>query len=120
MWKAIDPAFEQRAARDAAVIRLMCDLGFRRSELARLDLEDVDRRGRQLWSRGRGRFQKEPRSVAEQTFAALDAWLAVRPMVAAVNETALFVGLHGANYGRRLAGASLLRHRSPQRAGGGP
>jgi hypothetical protein len=113
--KLSDPALKQlRATRDAAVIRLVCDLGLRRSELARLDLNDVDRYGRKLWIRSRGHLQKEPRSLPAQSLAALDAWLALRGMVAAANETAMFVGLYGPNYtrGRRIAGASLLPRRS--------
>jgi integrase/recombinase XerC len=113
-----DPALDQlRATREAAVIRLICDLGLCRGELARLDLNDVDRHGRKLWIKTRGQLQKEPHSLSAQTMAALDAWLALRATVAAANETAMFVGLYGPNYtrGRRIAGASLLPRRSRKR-----
>jgi integrase/recombinase XerC len=100
-----------KAARDVALIRLMFDLGLRRGEVAGLDLEDIDRDGCKLWIRGKGRAQKESRSLPERTLAALSAWLAIRGQVAAADERAVFVNLSGPTdtRGRRITGRSLHR-----------
>ena len=105
---------EAKAARDRAVIRLVLDLGLRRGDLARLDLEDIDREARTVWIRRRGRAQKECRLLPAPTLAALDAWLAVRKTVAAANETAVFVGVSGRrSRGRRLTSPTLIRRYYP-------
>jgi site-specific recombinase XerC len=98
-----------KAARHNAVDRLMIDLGLRLSNLARLDVKDVDREARTLWIRRRWRAQKEGLALPDATLAALSAWLEVRWAVAAENETALFVGLSGrlSRRGRRIAGVRL-------------
>jgi len=67
-----------KAARDAALVRLMFDLGLRRGEATGLDLEDLEPKERRLWIRGKGRAQKEARSLPEPTLAALTAWIDVR------------------------------------------
>ena len=97
------------AARRAAVIRLRVDLGLSSGAIARLDIEDVDRQGRRLWIRRRGRLDKESRSIAEPTLAALEVWLEVRGTVASVHETALFVMLSGRSCGHRMSGYNLLQ-----------
>jgi integrase/recombinase XerC len=61
-----------KAARDVAIIRLMFDLGLRRGEVLGLDVEDVDRAGRRLWVLGKGRTQKEPRTLPVPTLEAID------------------------------------------------
>ncbi len=81
-----------KAARDAAMIRLFFDLGLRCSEVVSLDLEHVDGVGR-LWIKGKGRAQREGRTLPEATIAALDTWRAIRATVAASDELALFVNL---------------------------
>lgn len=96
-----------KAARDVAIIRLMFDLGLRRGEVASLSLDDLDRDGRRVWIMGKGRSQKESRSLPAPTLLAIDDWLAVRPGVAHGDETALFVGLSGPDHGRRITGRGL-------------
>ena len=65
-----------KAARDIAIIRLMFDLGLRRGEVVGLDVEDVDHIGRRLWVLGKGRAQKEARTLPVPTLEAIDRWLA--------------------------------------------
>jgi integrase/recombinase XerC len=104
--RAQEPA---KAARDVALIRAMFDLGLRRGEVAGLDLANIDRDGRKVWIRGKGRAQKESRSLPEPTLAALVTWLEVRGQVAAPDETAVFVALSGPARarGRRITGRGL-------------
>ena len=66
-----------KAARDTATIRLMFDLGLRRGEVVGLDLEDVDHSGRRLWVLGKGRAQKEARTLPVPTL------VAIRPLACA-------------------------------------
>lgn len=96
-----------KAARDAALIRLMFDLGLRRGEVAALDLEDVDQAARRIWIKGKGRTQKEPRTLPEPTLAALIDWIARRAQVASPGELALFVGLARLDRGTRISGRGL-------------
>jgi integrase/recombinase XerC len=112
--KAQEPV---KAARDVALIRLMFDLGLRRGEVAGLDVGDIDRDGRKLWIKGKGRAQKESRSLPAPTLAALSAWLAVRSKIAAAGEAALFIGFNAG--GGRITGRGLYRVISELGAGVG-
>src|SRR5207253_9618131 len=68
-----------KGLRDVALLRLLHDLGLRRSEAVRLDVEDVDLPGNRILILGRGRSQKkEPVTLPEPTRAALAAWLEAR------------------------------------------
>ena len=96
-----------KAARDVAIIRLMFDLGLRRGEVAGLDVADIDAAGRRVWIMGKGRSQKESRTLPEPTFAALSDWLAVRPQAVANDVAAVFVGLSGPKHGARITGRGL-------------
>jgi integrase/recombinase XerC len=98
-----------KATRDVAIIRLMFDLGLRRGEVVGLDLEDVDHNGRRLWVLGKGRAQKEARTLPEPTLEAIDCWLSVRGGVALEAETALFVNTARFKPGLRLTGHGLYR-----------
>jgi integrase/recombinase XerC len=98
-----------KAARDTAIIRLMFDLGLRRGEVVGLDLEDVDPSGRRLWVLGKGRAQKEARTLPVQTLEAIDRWLALRRNVARDDEPALFVNTARFKAGRRVTGGGLYR-----------
>jgi len=64
-----------KALRDAALIRLLFDLALRRGEIAGLDLADIDREGRRVWIMGKGRTQKEHRTLPEPTLLALLEWV---------------------------------------------
>lgn len=93
--------------RDVAFIRLMFDLGLRRGECVALDLEDIDRDGRRIWILGKGRKQKEARTLPEKTLAALDAWLSARAAYANPDEAAVFINLTRAKSGRRITGRGV-------------
>lgn len=96
-----------KAARDSALIRLMFDLGLRRGEICGLDLEDLDTPNHRLWIKGKGRTQKEHRTLPDATLTAFNHWLELRPQVAETAETAVFVGLAGRNHGKRITGRGL-------------
>ena len=53
-----------KGLRDVALLRLLHDLGLRRSEAVRLDIEDVDLPGNRIFILGRGRSPKQPVSLA--------------------------------------------------------
>lgn len=64
--------------RDVALLRLAYDLALRISELARLDLADVDLVQSAVWILGKGRRAKERLALPPATVSAVRAWLAVR------------------------------------------
>jgi integrase/recombinase XerC len=96
-----------KAARDVALVRLMFDLGLRRGEVTGLDLEDFEAKERRLWIRGKGRAQKEARTLPEPTLAALSAWIDMRAHTVPSAQTAMFVGLARRIRGQRLTGRGL-------------
>jgi len=96
-----------KATRDAALVRLMFDLGLRRGEVTGLDIEDLEAKERRLWIRGKGRAQKEARTLPEPTLAALTAWIDARAPVVPLNQKAMFVGFAGRVRGQRLTGRGL-------------
>jgi integrase/recombinase XerC len=69
---------DAKGLRDAALLRLLHDMGLRRGELVRLDVSDVDLAGCRIFVLGKGRTQKEPLTLPGPTKAALAAWLGVR------------------------------------------
>lgn len=85
----------------------MFDLGLRRGEVIGLDVEDVDHAGRRLGVLGKGRTQKEARTLPVPTLEAIDRWLAVRGSVAGAEEPALFVNTAQLKRGQRLSGQGL-------------
>ena len=95
------------AARDAAIIRLFFDLALRRGEVVNLDLSDVDMTGKRVWFLGKGRTQKEWRTLPDKTLAALQAWIAARASVVRPDQTALFVALDRHSRGRRITGRGV-------------
>jgi integrase/recombinase XerC len=96
-----------KAARDAALIRLMFDLGLRRGEVVGLDLEDLETKERRLWIKGKGRSQKEACTLPEPTLAVLTTWIELRRQLVSPGEKAMFVGLAGRVRGQRLTGRGL-------------
>lgn len=67
-----------KAARDAAMIRLMFALALRRSEVSSLDLEHVDFHNNTVSVLGKARTVREPRTVPEAVMQLLRAWIAQR------------------------------------------
>lgn len=79
-------------ARDRAIFELLYGCGVRVSELAGLDLHDIDRTEHWLLVRGKGRKERQvplPGKAAE----ALDRYLEARPVVR--EEPAVFLNHHG-------------------------
>ncbi len=92
-----------KALRDVALLRLLRDLGLRRGEAVRLDVEDLDLAGDRLFILGKARSQKEPVTLPAPTKAALEAWLAVRGSAPGP----VFVNFDRASKGGRLTGSAV-------------
>jgi len=92
-----------KGLRDVALLRLLHDLGLRRSEAVRLDTDDVDLQRNRIMIPGRGRSPKQPVSLPEPTRAALAAWLEAR----GPEPGPLFVNFDRAGKGQRLTGAAV-------------
>ncbi|MDE2401070.1 MAG: tyrosine recombinase XerC [Burkholderiales bacterium] len=105
------------AARDHCIVELLYGSGLRSAELLGLDLSAgpqargwLDRDAAEVHVLGKGnKWRTVP--VGHPTLQALDAWLALRPALAAIDEPALFIG----RLGRRLT-AVQLRNRLKQLA----
>jgi integrase/recombinase XerC len=95
------------ALRDVALIRLMFDLALRRNECVVLDLEDVDLAGRRVWIVGKGKTEKEARTLPEKTAAALAEWIEARAPYAKAECPALFISLSGNSCGNRISGRGV-------------
>jgi len=102
---------DRKGARDAALVRLLHDLGLRRAEAVALDVADVDLDGGAVYIVGKGRGEKERFTLPEPTAAALRAWLDAR----GPEPGPLFVNLDRAGKGHRLTGRSV--HRIVERLG---
>lgn len=88
------------SARDKAIMELLYSSGLRLSELARLDLTDVDLRDRTVRVMGKGAKSRVV-PVGRLAIEALQRWLRERTGLAAVDEPALFVGRNGSRLGAR-------------------
>ncbi|QCO07522.1 tyrosine-type recombinase/integrase [Azospirillum argentinense] len=64
-----------KGLRDAAIVRLLHDLGLRRGEVVGLDLADLDEAAGTLAVLGKGRAQKELVTVPAPTLAVLTVWV---------------------------------------------
>ena len=85
-------------ARDRAIFELLYGCGVRMSELAGLNLEDVDRAERWLRVRGKGRKERQV-PLPGQAAAALERYLAERPVEP--GEPAVFLNHRGRRLGVR-------------------
>lgn len=96
------------ALRDRAILELMYSSGLRLAECVSLDLYSIDIRDEIVTVTGKGnKTRKAP--VGNYALDAVSAWLKVRPQLAALDETALFVSTRG----RRLSARSVqqrMRH----------
>ena len=99
---------KELAVRDRAILELMYSSGLRLAECVGLDQYSIDIRDALVTVRGKGnKTRKVP--VGKYALDAVSAWLKVRPQLAALGETALFVSTRG----NRLSTRSVqqrLRH----------
>ena len=66
------------AIRDTAILRLLFNMGLRRSEVASLDLCHYEPAEHRLWIKGKARTQREHAPTPRDAEQALGAWIAVR------------------------------------------
>jgi len=92
---------ERLGVRDKAIMELFYSSGLRLAELLGLDLTDLDLRDRTVRVLGKGRKARIV-PVGRQAAAALTRWLQERAVLAAVDETAVFVGVNGRRLGPRI------------------
>lgn len=64
-----------KAKRDVAILRLLFDLGLRRSEVVGLDVEDLDLDAGFIAVLGKGQMQKQRLKLPDLTKSVLKAWL---------------------------------------------
>lgn len=69
-----------KSMRDRAILRCLYDLGLRRAEALRLDLEDLDMEVGTVAVLGKGRSDKVKLTLPPETRNALEAWITVRGM----------------------------------------
>ena len=92
---------DRLGVRDKAIMELFYSSGLRLAELLGLDLTDLDLRDRTVRVMGKGRKARIV-PVGRQAAAALTRWLQERAVLAAVDETAVFVGVNGRRLGPRI------------------
>jgi integrase/recombinase XerC len=94
-----------KALRDRAMIALAYDLALRRAEVCSLNLDNLDINGASVSILGKGRREREIRTLPPETVAALKAWLEVRGS----DPGPLFYNLDRAGKGkdRRLTGGGF-------------
>ncbi len=95
----------EKAARDAAIIRIAYGLGLRRGEIESLDIGHLDLAAGTLFVLGKGRTEREPMTLPLNTKQALEAWLAVRG--ADDRAAPLFIAMDRNSHGERLSGSGI-------------
>ena len=101
-------ADDRLGVRDKAIMELFYSSGLRLSELLGLDLADLDLRDRTVRVMGKGRKARIV-PVGRHAADALSRWLPERATVAAVEETAVFVGVNGRRLGPRIVQKRIAR-----------
>jgi len=96
---------DAKGVRDRVILRLLYDLALRRAEVAALDVADVDLAGRTVAVLGKGRRERETRTLPDVTRAAVEAWLRVR----GTQPGPLLTNRDRAGKGERLTGTSIFR-----------
>jgi len=99
---------DRLGVRDKAIMELFYSSGLRLAELLGLDLVDLDLRDRTVRVLGKGRKVRIV-PVGRQAIEALTRWLAERATLAAVDETAVFVGVNGRRLGPRIVQRRIAR-----------
>ncbi|MBK5930877.1 tyrosine recombinase XerC [Halochromatium salexigens] len=105
---------EPLALRDTAMVELFYSSGLRLAELIAIDVRDIDPAEAMLTVVGKGaKTRRVP--VGKAALRAIDAWLGVRPLLAARDEPALFVSSRGRRIHPRTVQARL-KHWAQQRS----
>jgi len=104
MLDALAKRKDRKSMRDRALLRCLFDLGLRRAEVLRLDLEDLDRETGTVAVLEKGRTDKMKLTLPPETKKALEAWISVR----GVAPGPLFWSMNRARPGKgRLTGIGL-------------
>ncbi len=77
MLDALAKRNDRKSMRDRAILRCLFDLGLRRAEVLRLDLEDLDREAGTVAVLGKGRTDKMKLTLPLETRNALEAWISI-------------------------------------------
>jgi integrase/recombinase XerC len=96
---------QQKAIRDYAILKLLHDLGLRRSSVVNLDLSDLEMEQKRIWVTLKKRSQKKIKHLPDSTMKALLEWIEIR----GTNEGAMFTNFDHAGKGQRLTGTSIYR-----------
>ena len=96
---------QQKAIRDNAILRLLHDLGLRRSSVVNLDLADLEFEQKRLWVTLKRRSQKKLKHLPDVTLNALLEWIKIR----GTTPGAMFTNFDHAKKGQRLTGTSVYR-----------
>jgi integrase/recombinase XerC len=99
---------DRLGVRDKAIMELFYSSGLRLAELLGLDLVDLDLRDRTVRVLGKGRKTRIV-PVGRHAVTALTQWLKERSALAAVDETAAFVGVNGRRLGPRIVQRRIAR-----------
>jgi integrase/recombinase XerC len=78
MLDALAKRKDAKGTRDRAILRCLFDLGLRRAEVIRLDLDDFNTEAATVMVLGKGRTEKVSMTLPVETHAAIIAWLAIR------------------------------------------
>lgn len=113
---ATDAGDEPLTLRDTAMIELFYSSGLRLAELIAVNVQDIDPADAMLTVVGKGsKTRRVP--VGQAALKAIAAWRAVRPLLAAQNELALFVSTRGRRIHPRTVQARLKRWAQERGAG---
>ena len=96
---------QQKAIRDYAILRLLHDLGLRRSSVVNLDLVDLEVEQKRLWVTLKRRSQKKMKHLPDVTLKAIMGWIEIRGK----EPGPLFTNFDHAEKGQRLTGTSIYR-----------
>ena len=108
----------EKAARDAAILRIAYGLGLRRGEIASLNIGNLDLAAGTLSVLGKGRTEREKMTLPSNVKSALAAWLAVRG--SADPSAPLFIAMDNHFFGGRISGSGIyhvIRSQLGARAG---
>jgi integrase/recombinase XerC len=108
----------EKAARDAAILRIAYGLGLRRGEIASLNIGHLDLAVGTLSVLGKGRTEREKMTLPSNVKSALAEWITVRCSVDPSEP--LFIAMDNHFYGRRVSGSGIyhvIRSQLGARAG---